>query len=207
MTGGSSIPKNAGGAADLIVGAPTSDRPEAGGDISETGAVFVLFGGDNLLPTGPATSKTFDINTTQQNISIYGISAADHLGASIATGNVNNDAATDLTIGAPDADGPNDLRTGGGEAYIITGGTALNPPAGSTVRRIDIGPTTVALTVFGSAAGDHLGARPLRHPVHAARRAAGRRGLLPAGRVNATDVKRIMLDHVFTGRAQLHEAA
>lgn len=149
---------NAGGAADLIVGAPTADRPETGGDISETGAVFVFFGGDNLPPVSPPTTKTFDINTTQQNISIFGISAADHLGASIATGNVNNDAATDLTIGAPDADGPNDLRAGAGEAYVITGGTALNPPAGTTVRRIDVGSATVALTVFGSAAGDHLGA-------------------------------------------------
>jgi len=31
--------------------------------------------------------------------------------------------------------------------------------------------------------------------------------LLPAGRVNATDVKRIMLDHVFAGVQPLHEAA
>jgi len=32
-------------------------------------------------------------------------------------------------------------------------------------------------------------------------------GLLPAGRVSATDVKRIMLDHVFASGQQLHEAA
>jgi predicted AlkP superfamily pyrophosphatase or phosphodiesterase len=32
-------------------------------------------------------------------------------------------------------------------------------------------------------------------------------GLLPAGRVAATDVKRIMLEHVFAGAQQLHEAA
>jgi len=32
-------------------------------------------------------------------------------------------------------------------------------------------------------------------------------GLLPAGRIAATDVKRIMLDHVFADTQQLHEAA
>lgn len=148
---------NAGGANDLIIGAPTADRPAPNG-ASETGAVFVVFGGDNLLPTAPATTKTFDVSTTQQNISFYGTSSEDHLGASIATGNVNNDSAIDLAIGAPDADGPSDLRAEGGEAYVVTGSAALNPPGGSTNRRIDVGPATVALTVFGAAAGDHLGA-------------------------------------------------
>lgn len=148
---------NAGGAADIIVGAPTANRPDAGGDVAETGGVFVVFGGDNLNPVAPATTKTFDINTGQQNIAIYGASANDHVGASIATGDLNSDATPDLIMGAPDADGPGELRAGAGECYVITGGDFLNPPAGQTQRRIDISILTVALTIYGASAGDHLG--------------------------------------------------
>lgn len=154
---------NAGGANDAVLGAPTANRPDQAGDVAETGAVFALFGGGNLTPTAPATTKTFDINTTQQDVSIYGASANDHLGASVAVGNVNNDGATDLIIGAPEADGPSDLRADAGEAYVITGGTNLNPPCPNppqcpTERRIDVSIGTVSLTIFGAATGDHLGA-------------------------------------------------
>ncbi|HSB08262.1 MAG TPA: hypothetical protein VLM38_02030 [Blastocatellia bacterium] len=144
---------NAGGASDVIVGAPTANRPNPAGDVTETGAVFVVFGGDNLNPAAPATTKTFDINTGQQNVSIYGASANDHLGASVTVGDVNNDGTTDLEMGAPDADGPGDLRTDAGECYVIVAGDPFAPGA-----RIDVGISTVSLTIYGSASGDHLGA-------------------------------------------------
>lgn len=144
---------NAGGAADIVVGAPTATRSDPGGDVTETGAAFVVFGGDNLNPVAPATTKTFDINTGQQSVSVFGASANDHLGASVAIGDISTDGTLDLVMGAPDADGPGDARTNGGECYVITGGNSFAPGA-----RIDVGLTTVALTIFGSAVADHLGA-------------------------------------------------
>src|SRR5262249_32610353 len=36
---------NGGTAADIVLGAPSANRPDAGGDVGETGAVFVIFGG------------------------------------------------------------------------------------------------------------------------------------------------------------------
>lgn len=149
---------NGGTAGDLLLGAPKANRPDPGAEVNETGAVFVVFGGTNLDPVAPATSKTFDINTTQQNVSIYGPTSGDHLGASVATGNVDNDGAVDIITGAPEAGGPGNVRPFAGEAYVILGGTALNPPIGSTERRIDVSLNTVALTVIGAAAGDRLGA-------------------------------------------------
>lgn len=154
---------NATGAADIAVGAPKADRPNTGGDINETGAVFAVFGGANLTPTPPATSKVIDINSTQQNVSIYGESSGDHLGASIATGNIRGGGVSDLIMGAPDADGPSDGRAGAGEAYILQGTTGLNTlndppaPATPTQRRIDVSLGAVNLTVFGAQAGDHFG--------------------------------------------------
>lgn len=154
---------NAGGANDLVIGAPAANRPDQAGAVVETGAVFALFGGANLTPTAPATSKTFDINITPQDVSIYGASANDHLGASVTVGNVNNDGATDLIMGAPDADGPSDLRPDAGEVYVITGGANLNPPCPNppqcaTERRIDVSIGSVSLTIFGAFNGDHFGA-------------------------------------------------
>jgi hypothetical protein len=91
-------------------------------------------------------------------LSIYGASASDHLGAAVAIGDVDNDGALDIAAGAPDAAGPEDLRPLAGEAYVIKGGQVLNPAPPATSKRIDISLDTAALTVFGAAAGDHLGA-------------------------------------------------
>ncbi len=154
---------NSGGAPDIIVGAPKANRPNTGGDIAETGAVFAIFGGANITPTPPATSKLFDINTTQQSVSIYGESAGDHLGASVATGNIRGGGVIDLIMGAPEADGPSEGRSNAGEAYILAGSTGLStpndPPAPGTPvqRRIDVSLGTVNLTVYGASSGDRLG--------------------------------------------------
>lgn len=154
---------NASGAPDIIVGAPKANRPNTGGDVAETGAVYVVFGGANITPVAPATSKTFDVGTTQQNVSIYGETSGDHLGASVATGSVRGGGVTDLIIGAPEADGPSDGRSNAGEVYLLAGSTGLNtpndPPAPGTPtqRRIDVSLGTVNLTLYGATAGDRLG--------------------------------------------------
>jgi FG-GAP repeat len=150
---------NAQGAADMIVGAPQSARPDPGGDVSDTGAVFVLFGGANIAPQPPATSLTIDLaqpTLATLRLVIYGASAKDHLGASVAAGNIRG-GVTDLVMGAPDADGPGDSRDAAGEVYVLAGGTNLNPADQTTERRIDVTLGTMSLTIYGAAANNHLG--------------------------------------------------
>jgi Concanavalin A-like lectin/glucanases superfamily/FG-GAP repeat len=157
---------NGGGVPDIIVGAPLADRPATGlvPAATHTGAVYAVFGGVNLNPA-VGTSKTFDTNVTQQNVSVYGagnIGApgsddADHLGVSVAAGDVTGDGIPDLLIGAPDADGPNEDRPSAGEAYVLQGGTGLNPTGGSTEKRIDLFNGSATLTVFGGQSGDRYG--------------------------------------------------
>jgi hypothetical protein len=156
---------NSGGIADIIIGAPLADRPASGSvpAATDTGAVFAVFGGNNLTPT-TGTSKIFDINAGQQNLSVYGAGNrfnpgtddADHLGLSVAAGDVTGDGIDDLLIGAPDADGPSEDRPSAGEAYVIQGGPALNPSTGSE-RRIDLFSGGATLTVFGAQTLDRLG--------------------------------------------------
>ncbi|HEY7543573.1 MAG TPA: hypothetical protein VID27_01765, partial [Blastocatellia bacterium] len=148
---------------DLLVGAPLSDRP-APGAATETGAVFIFAGGVNLLPIGVDTTRTFDIASAlaaqRPTVSIYGNSAGDHLGASISTGDVSNDGNADVLMGAPDADGRVDdpaEEEDAGEAYVLRGGTSLNPVAPDVERRIDVSLATVQLTIYGASVGDHFG--------------------------------------------------
>jgi hypothetical protein len=156
---------NGGGAQDIIVGAPLSDRPAATSvpAATDTGAVFAVFGGVNLNPI-VGTSKTFDISSGQQNVSVYGAGNrlipgaddADHLGFSVSAGDVTGDGIPDLLMGAPDADGPSEDRASAGEVYMIQGGPALNPTTGSE-KRIDLFNGSATLTVFGAQAGDRFG--------------------------------------------------
>jgi hypothetical protein len=155
---------NGGGSNDIAMGAPLADRPAAAPVPAgtDTGAVFAIFGGSNLVGVG--TSKIFDLNTTQQNVSIYGAGNtntpgtgdADHFGFSIAIGDVTGDGTPDLLVGAPDADAFAEVKADAGEAYIIQGGTNLNPVSGSE-RRLDVFSGDASVTIYGSQAGDRFG--------------------------------------------------
>lgn len=156
---------NATAPGDLVVGATGSDRTELGPVLAaaNTGAVYLFFGGTNLNPLA-GLSRTFDVSsptvTQRPSVTIIGRDADDHAGAALAVGDVTGDGVSDLIIGAPDADGPGTtVRTGSGEAYVIAGSTALTPDTAQVERRIDIilPGTFLKLTVFGNAAGDHLG--------------------------------------------------
>lgn len=148
---------NSGGSIDLILGAPLSERPATAGvtEATDAGAVFVVFGGINLIP-GAGTSKIFDIDAGQQNVSVYGADASDHLGVSVAAGDVTGDGTADLLAGAPDADGFSEDRPSSGEAYVVAGGPGLNPVVGSE-KRIDLFGGGATFTLFGAVLGDRLG--------------------------------------------------
>lgn len=148
---------NGGGAVDLIMGSALADRPAIPGvpAAADTGAVFAVFGGINLIPA-VGTSKTIDIDSGQQNVSVYGADDSDHLGVSVAAGDVTGDGTPDLLAGAPDSDGPSDDRPSAGEAYVVLGGAGLNPAAGNE-KRIDLFSGGATATLFGAASGDRLG--------------------------------------------------
>ncbi len=142
---------NATAPGDIIVGVPNANRPDPGA-AANTGAVYVVFGGANLTPPQGQSSKTVDISAAQQNISIYGANIDDHLGASVAAGDVTGDGIADLVMGAPDADGPADGRSESGEAYLLTGGTDL-----TAITRLNVSIANMDLTIFGDSSNDHLG--------------------------------------------------
>lgn len=151
------------GAGALLAGAPGADRPlNVMPDVPAapaTGAVFGIFGGANLNPSS-GTSKLFDVAANQQNVSVYGTATGDHLGASFTAQDVTGDGVADLLVGAPDASvvtGAN-TRAAAGEAFVIAGGPAFQPPPLSTSQRLDMFLGVAGLHILGAQAGDHLGA-------------------------------------------------
>ena len=87
---------NGDGADDLIIGAPGTGA---------AGVTHVVF--------GPLEAGTLELSAVAA-ISVNGIDADDFSGASVASGDVNNDGAADLIIGAPRA-------VPAGEAYVVFG--------------------------------------------------------------------------------------
>lgn len=69
-------------------------------------------------------SQTLDLNTNK-DLFISGAQPYDQAGYSLAMGDLDNDGIEDLVIGAPDGDGPYDMRIDGGEVYVIYGHSAL----------------------------------------------------------------------------------
>ena len=99
---------NGDGINDLIAAANAGD-PDAGR--TDAGQVNVIF--------GPLTSGTSDIVEFLADIRYEGISALDSAGFGLAIGDVNNDGASDLVVGAPFADPGG--RDSAGEVYVILG--------------------------------------------------------------------------------------
>jgi hypothetical protein len=159
---------HASGPGDIIVGSPHAARPAISGlsGLTDTGAVYVIFGGPNLTPPGPG-SAIFDLQFGTMNVSIFGNGSGDETGASIAVGDVTGDNNSDIIIGAPGANGPPTApKANCGDVFVIGGGVGLNPQIGFTGKRIDLStivasPSTVTpnipLVVFGATAGDRLG--------------------------------------------------
>jgi len=102
--------------AEIIVGAIGHD---AHGTRLISGATYIVYGSLTL-------TSTIDLdNSSDFNSVIYGASAYDYSGFSLATGNFNGDEYNDLAVGAPWGDGPGTNLWNSGEVYLIYGKTSL----------------------------------------------------------------------------------
>jgi len=132
------------GFADAVIAARFGDGPA--GNRSDAGEVYVVFG-------SAAMGGDIDTASTQQDVTIYGADASDHLPSSVAVGDVNGDGTEDLLLGTYEGDGPGNTRSGAGEAYVIFGSPTLSGV-------IDLAAGGADVTVYGEKAGalgDRLG--------------------------------------------------
>jgi len=138
---------NGDGIDDLILGAWVADGPSEGR--SGAGEAYIIFGGPGLNST-----STIDLNSSGENVTIYGATRSDLLtrGGALAVGDVNGDGIDDLLLGARLADGPSEGRSDAGEAYIIFGGSGLN-----STSTIDLNSSGEDVTIYGATGGDFMG--------------------------------------------------
>lgn len=106
------------GTEDVLLGSPNA-RASIGRD--ESGKAYIVFGRVGFPPT-------IDLHDEQPGIThIYGAAAGDHLGSSVAAGNLDGDAFADILVGADGLDNPGEALAGG--AYVIYGNTAITATA------------------------------------------------------------------------------
>ena len=103
---------NGDGVADLIVGAYGADAIQR----NVVGKTYIFFGGAEL-------SGTIDLDHSQADVAIVGISPGDASGFAVAAGDINGDSYADVIIGAYLADP--DGKASAGETYIVWGSDAL----------------------------------------------------------------------------------
>ncbi len=132
--------------ADLIIGVPNNDGPE--GTRTNAGAVLIVLG-----RRGQGMPFVRDLGLERPDVIIYGADPDDHLGASLAVGDLNGDGVMDLVIGAPNADGPSEARPNVGEVYIFFGGASL---ASASVRDLRSLPADVTIFGWGGPAGKNV---------------------------------------------------
>lgn len=87
--------------ADVAIGAPFA--------LKDRGTITLFLG-----------SKDFS-QLPSTRIEFIGVDDGDNFGAALAMGDLNSDGKSDLIIGAPGGDGPNNSRPDVGEAYVIYG--------------------------------------------------------------------------------------
>lgn len=102
-------------------------------DLATITPILTVFAGEPFPP--PTTQPTGDLRNDV---------------ASVAVGDFNGDGVGDLLLGARFADGPDDSRENGGEAYVIFGSSDLGGD-------IDLAEGEQDVTIYGAQPGHSLG--------------------------------------------------
>lgn len=138
------------GIQDILLGVPSF---VGDGNAHFAGEVYVIFGSPSLR------GRLIDTRFNQQDVTIRGADVntipggyGDALGLSIATGDFNGDGLADILIGAPFADGLNNLKPDSGEAYVILGSPQLR--SGMTIEIAKYGQN---ITLLGETNDSNLG--------------------------------------------------
>jgi hypothetical protein len=131
---------NGDGIDDILVGARFAHGPD--GSRNNAGEAYVIFGSPDL-------SGTVDTALAEQDFTVVGTDEADYLGYGMAAGDVNGDGVEDIIVTAPGADGPDNERQNGGEAYVVLGSPELT-------GTIDVGQDQQDFTILGAEAEDFL---------------------------------------------------
>ncbi len=108
------------GAPDLAISSPTADDDIRG--LLQVGCVHVIFGAGGLRGN---TSLLIE-EVARPNI--YGRDPYDQFGLGLRSKDLNDDGRTDLIIGAPGDDGPNNDRYEAGQLMVFYGADVVNFP-------------------------------------------------------------------------------
>jgi hypothetical protein len=131
---------NGDGIADIITAASAAS-PDA--TRAHAGKTYVVFGSPDL-------GGLVDVAQDQQDFTILGVEAEDLLPNFAASGDVNGDGKDDILLGTHKADGPDNKREDGGEAYVIFGKDDLKGV-------LDLASGDGFATIYGAEAQDWLG--------------------------------------------------
>jgi len=135
---------NQDGVGDIVIG---SWGPEA--DTPASGVAYVVFGGASAGSAG-----TIDLGALDglNGFTITGADDTSRIGYSVAgVGDVDDDGADDLLIGAPRGD---DGGENGGVTYVVLGGAGVGT---SGTVNLDALTATAGVKIIGASAGDQSG--------------------------------------------------
>ena len=134
---------NGDGYDDIIIGAWLADPGDPPRE--SAGETYVILG--SSFPSPP---YIVDLDIQPADITVYGDDDGDKSSYALASGDINGDGYNDLIIGAYAADP--DLRSWGGETYVIFGSRFPSPP-----YLIDLRTQSADIAIYGDDNHDYFG--------------------------------------------------
>ncbi len=100
---------NSDGLDDLIIGAKYAEDGRG-----NAGAAYLLYGNKSW-------AKNIDLSQKSADLTVYGRNIESGLGSAVSSADINGDRIEDMIVGAPLANGPDNMRTDAGEVYVFYG--------------------------------------------------------------------------------------
>jgi hypothetical protein len=134
---------NSDGLDDLIIGAKFAEDGRG-----NAGAAYLLYGNKSW-------AKSIDLAQKPADLTVYGRNVESGLGSAVASADINGDRIEDVIIGAPLANGPDNLRTDAGDVYVFYGKLFENT---AQARIVNLKNEKADLEIYGADFLDQLGA-------------------------------------------------